>query len=43
MPDGGESAAASADTCRETANGGGDSGLLGAIPRAGRKRAARRS
>jgi hypothetical protein len=41
MPDGGESAAASTDTCRETANGSGDSGHLGPIPSRGRKRAAR--
>jgi hypothetical protein len=35
------SAAASADTCRETADGGGDPGHLGPIPSRGRKRAAR--
>jgi hypothetical protein len=38
-----QSTAASADTCGETADGGGDSGHLGPIPSRGRKRAARGS
>jgi hypothetical protein len=42
-PEEGELAAASADTCGETATGGGDSVHLGPIPSRGRKRAARQS